>query len=235
MPALANPVTAVRRRHPDGGAATAPADARREGVLAAATRHFAARGFHATDLQVLADELELGKGTLYRDFGNKEALFLAAVDRAMRLLHERVDAARGGARDGLDQIARAMTAYLSFFDAHPEFVELLIIERAVFRDRKQPTYFQHRERNVGRWRRLFAELIAAGRVRALPTETITDVISRSLYGTMFVNFFAGRKKSLQTQATELIDVVFRGILSDTERARLRRSGTAARGGARRSK
>jgi len=31
-------------------------------------------------------------------------------------------------------------------------VELLILERAEFRDRKKPTYFEHRDAHVHRWR-----------------------------------------------------------------------------------
>ena len=112
-------------------------------------------------------------------------------------------------------------AYLSFFDQHPDFVELLIQERAVFKRRKTPTYFEHRERNVGRWQALYRELMDAGRVRRMLPDEITDVMSSALYGTMFTNFFAGRAKSLETQARQIIDVVFRGILSEEERARER--------------
>jgi hypothetical protein len=44
-------------------------------------------------------------------------------------------------------------AYLDFFAEQPGFVELLIQERAHFRDRKRPTYFEHRDANVGDGRR----------------------------------------------------------------------------------
>ena len=132
---------------------------RREQILEAATRRFAAAGYHETDLQELADGLALGKGTIYRYFASKEALFLAAVDRVMVLLRVRIDKVREQPLDPLDGISRALQAYLAFFDSHPEFVELLILERAVFRDRKKPTYFEHRERNVGTWRALYQQLI----------------------------------------------------------------------------
>jgi AcrR family transcriptional regulator len=198
---------------PEGAAVTDKVEQRREMILAAATRHFAERGFHATDVQVLADELGVGKGTIYRTFGNKEDLFLAAVDRVMVLLRAAIDAGRGGISDPLEQITQAVRSYLAFFDTHPEFVELLIQERAVFRDRKEPTYFQHRQRNIGRWQTLYRALIDEGRVRDMPTDTITDVISSAVYGTMFTNYFSGRKKSLEQQAADVMDVVLHGILT----------------------
>jgi len=188
-------------------------------ILECATQHFARRGFQGTDVQHVADALGLGKGTIYRYFPSKRALFLEALDAGMSRMHERVEAARLGADDPLDQIERAIEAYLAFFDEHGEYVELLIQERAVFRNRETPTYFKHRERNVGRWRERFRELIAAGRVRPLPVEQITNVLSALLYGTMFTNYFAGRRQPLAVQARELLDVALPGILSDSERQR----------------
>lgn len=219
-------------RNPKRGRPPKPdlAESRREQILAVATEHFARLGYHATDVQKLADSLNLGKGTVYRYFKCKGDLFLAAADRVMRLLRIRVDAVRAQEADPLDQIYRAVGEYLAFFDANPEFVELLIQERAVFRDRKTPTYFEHRERNSGRWQALYRELIEAGRVRPMPPETISDVLSSALYGAMFTNFFAGRRKSLEKQAADIVDIVFTGILSDAERSRWRATAASASGG-----
>ena len=64
--------------------------------------------------------------------------------------------------DPLERIKHASRAYLEFFDLHPEYVELLIQERAQFRDRATPTYFEHRKKNVARWRELYRSLIGEG-------------------------------------------------------------------------
>jgi AcrR family transcriptional regulator len=126
-------------------------DRRCEEILDAAARLFAEHGFSRTDTQILADELGVGKGTLYRYFPSKRALFLAAVDRVMRQARARVDARIGDISDPLDRIAEAVRTFLGFCDEHPYFVELLIQERAHFKDRKKPTYFEHRETYVERW------------------------------------------------------------------------------------
>ena len=203
---------------------------RQEEILEAAVSLFAEHGFSDTDTQVLADKLRVGKGTLYRYFPSKQALFLAAVDRVMHKLRARVNASFEAADDPLDGIARGIIAYLEFFAEHPEYVELLIQERAQFKDRKKPTYFQHCDASVERWREFYRSLIAAGRVRHMPPERITDVISDLLYGTMFTNYFAGRSKPPQEQARDILDVVFNGILSEPERkARNQESGVRNQG------
>jgi AcrR family transcriptional regulator len=194
--------------------------ARKEEILRTATELFAEHGFSDAITQALADRLGVGKGTIYRHFPSKRDLFLAAADRVMRKLHEKVLASIAGVEDGLEQVARGITAFLSFFADHPEYVELLIQERAQFKDRKRPTYFEHREVNIVRWQKLYARLIVEGRVRDIPVESITDVVGNLIYGTMFTNYFAGQAKPVEQQAQDILEIVFRGILTDGERARL---------------
>jgi AcrR family transcriptional regulator len=191
--------------------------ARREEILEAATTLFAERGYAKTVTDDLIEKLGVGKGTLYRYFPSKRELFLAAVDRVMRKQRERVDAAIAGIDDPLERIAEGIRTYLAFFADHPEFVELIIQERAQFKDRKKPTYFEHRDRNAVRWRKLFGSLIVEGRVRDVPVERITNVISDLVYGTMFTNYFTGGRKSFEEQTQDILDIVFHGILSDSER------------------
>jgi AcrR family transcriptional regulator len=193
--------------------------ARKEEILRTATELFAEHGFSDAITQSLADRLGVGKGTIYRHFPSKRELFLAAADRVMVKMQEQILASIAGVEDGLEQVARGMMAFLSFFAAHPEYVELLIQERAQFKDRKRPTYFEHREVNVQRWRKLYGRLIAEGRVRDIPVERITDVVGNLIYGTMFTNFFTGQAKPVEQQAQEILDVVFRGILTERERGR----------------
>ena len=193
---------------------------RHEEILDAAAELFAKHGYSETDTQVLADKLGVGKGTLYRYFPSKRDLFLAAVDRVIRRLVERIESRIAGIDDPLERIKQAVHSYLAFFAENPEYVELLILERAQFRDRKKPTYFRHREANVEKWRVMYRALIGARRVRQMPVERITDVISQLLYGTIFVNFFAGLRRPSDEQANDILDVVFNGILTAKERERL---------------
>ncbi len=201
--------------------------ARREEILETATALFAEQGFSDAVTQALAERLGVGKGTIYRHFPSKRALFLAATDRVMRKLQENVTRNVEGITDGLERLERGVTTFLQFFADHPTFVELLIQERAHFKDRKRPTYFEHREVNVQRWKQLYRDLMAAGRMREMPVERITDVISNVLYGIMVTNFFNGQPAPAEVQAREILEVIFAGVLSDDERRRYlaRRSAT----------
>jgi AcrR family transcriptional regulator len=193
---------------------------RREQILDVAASVFAQYGYPNADMDYVAKALHVGKGTIYRYFSSKQELFLAAADGGMRQVHEHIETACVGITDPLVRLSRTICAYLGFFREHPQYTELLIQERAEFKDRPQQTYFAHREQNLRPWRQWFEELIAAGRVRQIPVDRIVEVISDLVYGAMFTNHFTGRHKPLDVQTQDILDVVFYGILTDKEPSHL---------------
>lgn len=196
---------------------------RKEEILAAAAVAFARRGYDATDMEEVGKAVGVTKAAIYYYFESKESLFLAAVDHGMRLLSGAVQTRSGRVEDPLERIGEAIRAYLRFFHDHPQFIELLIQERAAFRDRKQSTYFEHRAASAERWRDVFAGLIRGGRVRGLPVDRLLDVISDQLYGAMFTAHFTGGRRSPDEQAADIIDIVIGGMLTPAERRKTRGS------------
>lgn len=192
---------------------------RREQILDVATKLFAERGYADTDTQLLADELGIGKGTLYRYFPSKRELFLAAADRGMRELCASIDASIEHIEDPPARIAQVVRSYLTFFAEHPELCELFVHERALFKDRKKPTYIEHREAHRERLRLLYRGYIAEGQIRDIPVDRILDVLGDLMYGTMFTNHFSQRQVSVESQVQDIIDVMFYGLLNENGRRR----------------
>jgi AcrR family transcriptional regulator len=190
---------------------------RREEILDAAGKLFAKHGYSEAATQALADMLQVGKGTIYRYFPTKRELFLAAADRVMKRLMAAIDQRIAGMGDAFESMGRAIETYLEFFDQQPELAELLIQERAQFKDRTKPTYIEYRDANEGRWQDGFRALIAEGRVRDIPVGRITDVLGDLMYGTMFTNYFGGHRRSAHEQAQDILDIALNGVLSDAER------------------
>ena len=174
----------------------------RDEILAATHQLMAERGYAATDLQVVADAIGVGKGTIYRYFPSKRDLFMAAVDRGMRLLKEQIHEVKASFEDPLDGTFHVIRSYLAFYDAHPEYIELTIQERAVFKDRKRPTYFEYRDLTSGERIKHMQAMMDQGRMRKMPPERIIEVVNNLLYGTIFTNYFAGNPKSLEEQARD---------------------------------
>jgi AcrR family transcriptional regulator len=56
---------------------------RRDAIVAAATRRFAASGFHATSMSEVVAESGVAAGTVYQYFPSKEHLIVAVAERAL--------------------------------------------------------------------------------------------------------------------------------------------------------
>lgn len=191
---------------------------RREEILAVAAKAFAKQGYAETDVQVIADKLKVGKGTVYRYFPTKRELFLAAVDRGLRELDAAIESTlTRPATDPIELVRNAIFAYLAFFHDRPEMAELFIQERAAFRDRHTPLYFSPGFDKQERDKPFVMKLIADGRLRAMKPELLYMVTGDLLYGTVMSNHLSGRPSSPKAQADAILDVLFHGILSDRER------------------
>jgi AcrR family transcriptional regulator len=157
----------------------------RDDILAVAANEFAQWGYHGTDMGRVAEAIQRAKGTLYRYFRSKEELFLSAVDLGLRRLREAVDAGTDEATGSRERVARAITTGLAFFDANPEFAELLIQGRAEFPGRMRRTWLAHRDAALGPWRELYCGPTAQDGVRPMPAERSLDVVGALVCGAVF--------------------------------------------------
>ncbi len=73
-------------------------------VLQRATDAFSIHGYGATSMSMLCEATGLGKQSLYNAFGNKQALYLKAVDCAVGKFVEAVRSMQA-ARDGREELA----------------------------------------------------------------------------------------------------------------------------------
>ena len=184
---------------------------RREEIIRHSITEFARNGYTGADLDVVAANAGCSKGTLYNYFENKGDLFSASVDHVMFSLVKVVN--ENPSEDPIEQVKNLVQVFLQYFHDHPEYIELLVQERSDFRDRKQPTYYQYRQSGRERWVKRFEELMSAGKMRRMPHDQAINVISDLLYGTIFMNCFRHRQSKPQQQAEEILDVIFRGLLT----------------------
>jgi len=90
----------------------------REEILAAASRVFADRGFHAASLDAIADEAGFSRGAVYYNFADKEELFLELLDRRCAERAQDLQEVFTGESDDIDQTSRqARLASQHAFDA----------------------------------------------------------------------------------------------------------------------
>jgi TetR/AcrR family fatty acid metabolism transcriptional regulator len=96
-----------------------------EKILDAAAQLFACQRFHKARMEDVAALAEVGKGTLYRYFKDKEELYHALLERAATGISARLcaeTATADGFRSRLEAMVRAIVGY---FDDNPHLFDLI--------------------------------------------------------------------------------------------------------------
>jgi AcrR family transcriptional regulator len=111
----------------DAGTVRERADAarNRRKVLDAAARLFAERGVGAVSMDDVAAAAGVGKGTLYRRFGDRSGLAAALLDEREIELQDRIlfgPPPLGPGAPPADRLAAFSAAYLTYVDAHLDLV-----------------------------------------------------------------------------------------------------------------
>lgn len=94
-------------------------------MLNAAARLFGSQRFHEVRMEDIAAEAQVGKGTLYRYFTDKEELYLALVTRASRQILERMHAELEHVDGPFERLKTIVAAIIRFFDEQPHLLDLI--------------------------------------------------------------------------------------------------------------
>ena len=96
-----------------------------EKMLEAAGRLFGSQRFHEVRMEDIAIEAEVGKGTLYRYFSDKEELYLMLLERSSQQFMERLRDEKALAEGPRAQLQAIVAAVIAFFDEHPHLFDLI--------------------------------------------------------------------------------------------------------------
>lgn len=190
---------------------------RRREILLAAIDLFARKGFQRTEVQEIADAAGVAKGTVYRYFESKEALFLAAADLSMRELAESIDRVVDEIKDPVQRLRKAALTVAGYFERYPERIELLAQERAEFRGSIPPTHLIYREQRRPRFEATLREAIAQGALRPVNVRALADALSYLLFGVILCGSVEHSPKKLKQLVRETIDAVL-SLLQPAEEA-----------------
>jgi AcrR family transcriptional regulator len=103
----------------------------REKILTSALELFAHNGFEKVTADELAAGAQVGKGSVYRQFGSKEGLYAAAIIAGFRQLRSQIERALEEERSFLDQISTIVRHILTSVWDRGEFFVLIRDPRTI--------------------------------------------------------------------------------------------------------
>ncbi len=107
------------------GRAQRRASRTRKRLLDAALAMFSDKGVEATAIEDITERADVGKGTFYRHFGNKEAVVAALIESAVDRLVDRIRSASKPPQNLEDVIEQLLDAHCGFYtEKNDEFLML---------------------------------------------------------------------------------------------------------------
>ncbi len=99
---------------------------RREQIVDAAEKVFFSKGFSSATMDEIAEAAELGKGTLYLYFANKEDLYFAVNLRGFEIMNGLFKEAATEAENGLQAVLTIGRAYVRFYREYTDYFNALL-------------------------------------------------------------------------------------------------------------
>ncbi len=196
---------------------------KQERILRVAIEVFARDGFRSTDVQDIADLAEVGKGTVYRHFGSKEQLFLAAARQCVNELMDSVSSKIGpaeelnsivekcGLKGLLKQIARTSAEY---YQDHPDAVEIAIQERAEFRSEIDSAHRLFQEQLKCRFADILQAGVERGELRHPDASHIGNAFRDLFIGSLVNNRLEEGETNLVERVETGISLLLEGLVID---------------------
>lgn len=126
-------------------------------ILAAAQEVFSQKGFYQATMDEIAERANVGKGTLYRHFPNKENLFHQLVQIRLKELEAEAERVLDSEDDVLSMIEKYLCIYFDFFDRNQALYRVLVHEHPDLDERLQDLYVEKIMRRIPRLKRKIRE------------------------------------------------------------------------------
>jgi AcrR family transcriptional regulator len=132
--------------------------AQAEKILRVAARLFASHRFHEARMEDIAAAAEVGKGTLYRYFKDKEELYMALLSQGAEGMLERLHDGLAGAVTPCQRLEAVVEAYIEFFDEHPHLFDVIQHAEVMHKSQTEFPWQRTRAENI----RLVTDILLEG-------------------------------------------------------------------------
>jgi AcrR family transcriptional regulator len=102
----------------------------REKILGAARELFIAEGFRNVSMRKIAERIEYSPAAIYSYFPSRDDIFIALFEEGFRLMDAEPEG-REAHPDALDALRAMFLGYYRFARRHPQYFELMFLDRTV--------------------------------------------------------------------------------------------------------
>lgn len=175
----------------------------RDAILRCATQVFAQRDFHEVLTDDIAQQLGIGKGTIYRYFDSKEALYLAAIGGELDGMHAAVTAIGDEERDLAASIGTLAGVLIDYFWKRRDFFPLMARLEPKLKASERADWERRRDEVMRMVRRWIDRAVARGEIGKLNSRLAVEALFGMIRGVCTYRADSDRPKDLTRLVTEL--------------------------------
>lgn len=133
-------------------------------------------------MEDIAAAAEVGKGTLYRYFKDKDELYLALLERAAEAMLAKLDVAAQHPGSHREKLVAVVASLLSYFEEQPHLIDLIQHAEAMQKPGQQFSWQKTRSRTFAMVRDLFESARRAGAFVVADPDTAALMLLGGLRG-----------------------------------------------------
>ncbi len=190
-----------------------------DAILDAAQHEFARRGFHDTVVSDVADRAGVGKGTVYRRFGNKAQLFGAIVRRGTEDLRERIEAVLEEEKDPERTLERLLRVHFDLYAQSGDLIEIIVNEGLEMTGTVQEELLVEWERFQTLFGDVFRRGIREGRFREEDPERLGFLFHSYIWSVLRGAIVFDRPLPREPSVKLMMEVFLRGVRAKAESSR----------------
>jgi AcrR family transcriptional regulator len=200
-----------------GETATAPPKiSTKERILEAALEVFSDKGFFVATVDEIAEQAGVGKGTLYRYFANKEALFNELVRIRLEELEQRTIMVLNAEDDVISMITKYLRVYFEFFDHNQRLYRVIVQEHLDFGDQMQDLYIKKVMRRVPILKRKIYEATQLGVFKDVDFQTVFYGVMGFIHGVIQKWLAHDCSYSLLSELPTVVETLFFGFVRNQD-------------------
>lgn len=186
-------------------------DETRAAIVNCAAEVFSKQDFHEVLIDDIAHQLSIGKGTIYRYFRSKEALYLAAIGEGLSGLRAAVERVTEENADLRGMVAGLAGTLISYFWRRRDFFVLLHRLEAKLTPEERADWQKSRDEVVTLVAQRLEQAASAGEIGGVNARLAVEALFGMIRGVCVYRADGDRP----TELTEVVTEIFlRGLIAD---------------------
>ncbi|MDQ7028361.1 MAG: TetR/AcrR family transcriptional regulator [Ardenticatenia bacterium] len=189
---------------------------RREELLVVAARLFSRKGYHATSMQDIADELNILRGSLYHYIESKEGLLYELMELGIQTLMERVRPIVESDLPPDEKLARLIQQHTVTIASYPDFMAVFLHELKSLSPPRRERILAYRQEYDHLVRRILVEGVECGVFRPVDVRVVSFALL-GMVNWVYQWYSPDGPRSAEEIGAIFANVVLQGVLERPEK------------------